>query len=103
MQEQQTIGSRDDSPWDALPGQSLAALLALVGSKRMDAEELRRKTKLTYDAFVSLLAWLQREFLVDVVPTLDERGLGGVVILTERGEDRLLRMLERTCELPELM
>ncbi len=85
-----------------LSGQSLVALLALVGTKRMDLETLRGRTRLSSPAFGQLLGWLQREYLVDVVSTLDGRRLDEGVELTERGESVLLSMLEQTCELPEL-
>jgi len=85
-----------------LSGQSLVTLLALVGTKRMDVETLREKTKLTHSAFGSLLGWLQREYLVDVVSTLNGDRVNEKVELTEKGEEALISMLEKTCELPEL-
>ncbi len=85
-----------------LSGQSLVALLALVGTKRMDLETLRRRTRISSPAFGRLLGWLQREYLVDVVSTLEGNTLDEGVVLTERGESVLLSMLEQTCELPEL-
>ena len=42
--------------WDGLPGQSLVALLALVGSKKMEIGELRRRTKLSQGAFGELFS-----------------------------------------------
>jgi len=92
----------DSSSWDILPNQSLVALLALVGTKRMDVEALRNRTRLADGAFRMLLSWLQREYLVDVVSTLEGDQIQERVELTERGESILLRSLERTCELPEL-
>ncbi len=85
-----------------LSGQSLVALLALVGTKRMDLETLRGRTRLSSPAFGRLLGWLQREYLIDVVSTLEGSTLDEGVVLTERGESVLLSMLEQTCELPEL-
>jgi hypothetical protein len=84
-----------------LSGQSLVALLALVGTKRMDVEALRGRTRLTPFAFGSLLGWLQREYLVDVVSSLNGDLVEEGVQLTEKGELVLVSMLEQTCELPE--
>ena len=102
MQETRTIGPVNSGPWDILPGQSLVALLALVGTRRMDIEALRSRTKLTPLAFERLLGWLQREYLVDVVSTLEGDQIDEKVGLTDRGEAVLVSMLEKTCELPEL-
>ena len=88
--------------WDVASGQSLVALLALVGSKRLDVEALRARTKLTPAAFGTLLGWLQREYLVDVVSNLGGDVVEEKVELTEKGETVLIGLLERTCELPEL-
>jgi DNA-binding MarR family transcriptional regulator len=85
-----------------LSGQSLVTLLALVGAKRMSVETLRRRINLTPQAFGSLLGWLQREYLVDIVSGLDGDQVEVKVELTERGESVLVSMLESTCELPEL-
>jgi len=84
-----------------LSGQSLVTLLALVGTRRMDVESLRRRTKLTEHAFGSLLGWLQREYLVDIVSNLNGAEVEEKVELTEKGESVLVSMLETTCELPE--
>jgi len=102
MQEATTLGPRNSVPWDVMSGQSLATLLALVGTKRMDVEALRERTRLTPLAFEALLGWLQREYLVDVITSLDGDKVREDVGLTERGEEALVSMLERTCELPEL-
>jgi len=102
MQEATTLGPRSSVPWDVMSGQSLATLLALVGTKRMDVEALRERTRLTPLAFEALLGWLQREYLVDVITSLDGDKVREDVGLTERGEEALVSMLERTCELPEL-
>jgi hypothetical protein len=88
-------------PWDMLPGQSLAALLALVGTKGMDVEALRSRTKLAPLAFAGLLKGLQQEYLVDIVSSLDGDHIGEKVELTDRGESVLVSTLEMTCELPE--
>ena len=64
-------------------------------------EVLRGRTKLKPAAFGSLLSWLQREYLVDVVSCLAGDKVQERVELTERGENLLLGILERTCELPE--
>ena len=85
-----------------MSGQSLVALLALVGAKRMEVEALRARIKLTPFAFGNLLGWLQREYLVDVVATLDGERVEEKVELTDKGESVLVSMLEQTCELPEL-
>jgi len=102
MQEATTVGPRNSVPWDLMSGQSLATLLALVGTKRMDVEALRERTKLTSLAFETLLGWLQQEYLVDVITSLDGDKVREDVGLTEKGEEALVSMLERTCELPEL-
>ncbi|MDA4126219.1 MAG: hypothetical protein OK452_03305 [Thaumarchaeota archaeon] len=54
-------------------------------------------------AFGDLLGWLQREYLVEVVSSLEGDEVAENVQLTERGETVLVGMLERTCELPELL
>ena len=102
MQEATTISPSVSVPRDILPSQSLVALLALVGTRRMDAESLRSRTKLSATAFGRLLGWLQREYLVDVVSTLEGDVVQETVQLTDKGESVLVSMLERTCELPEL-
>ncbi len=85
-----------------LPDHSLVTLLALVGSRRMGIEELRRKTRLDRPGFEKLLGLLQREYLVDVVSALKGGRVEEEALLTERGEAILVRLLEVTCELPEL-
>ena len=102
MQEISPIGLTGPAPRAILSGQSLVTLLALVGAKKMGVEALRAKTKLTPTAFGNLLGWLQREYLVDVVSTLKGEQIEEKVELTEQGEALLVRILERTCELPEL-
>jgi len=102
MQEQTTIGPANSVPWDVLSGQSLLTLLALVGTKRMGVEALRERTKLAPLAFENLLGWLLQEYLVDVVSSLEGEGVDEKVELTEKGEEVLVSMLEKTCELPEL-
>jgi DNA-binding MarR family transcriptional regulator len=102
MQETATIGPRNSVTRDALSGQSLVTLLALVGAKRMDVEALHERTKLTPSVFENLLGWLQRQYLVDIITTLEGEQVRENVVLTEKGEAALVRMLERTCELPEL-
>ena len=76
--------------------------MALVGTKRMSTGALRARTGLAAPAFDGLLGWLQREYLVDVVSTLAKGRVEEEVALTERGEEVLVGLLERTCELPEL-
>ena len=102
MQEQSEVGPKSSSPWDLVPGQSLLTLLALVGSKQMYVEVLRESTRLTKAGFRNLLGWLQKEYLVDVVSTLSGDRVEEKVALTETGEEVLIRLLENTCELPEL-
>lgn len=85
-----------------MTSQSLAALLTLVGSKRIEVDALRSRMKLTTEGFGALLSWLQREYLVDVVSSLDGEQVSERVELTERGEQVLLGLLEKMCELPEL-
>jgi len=102
MQEATTVSPRDTVPRDVLSGQSLVTLLALVGTKRMDVGALRERTKLTPLAFENLLGWLQREYLVDVITSLEGDQVNERVTLTEKGEAALVSMLESTCELPEL-
>jgi len=102
MQEATTVGPRNAVPRDVLSSQSLVTLLALVGTKRMDVEALRERTKLAPLAFENLLGWLQREYLVDVIASLEKEQVKEKVALTERGEAALVSILESTCELPEL-
>ena len=102
MQEATTIGPRDPDPLDVGSGQSLVTLLALVGARRMDVEALRERTKLAPLAFENLLGWLQREYLVDVITSLEGDEVKEKVTLTDKGEATLVSMLESTCELPEL-
>ena len=101
VQETRASGPTNSVPWD-FAGQGLVALLALVGSRSMNVEAFRTRTKLTPAAFRSLLGWLQREYLVDVVSNLSGRLIEEKVELTEKGEAVLLGMLEKACELPEL-
>lgn len=102
MQKTRTIGPIRSGPWDILSNQSLVALLALVGSRLMDVKALQARTKLAPLAFGNLLGWLQREYLVELVSSLEGDKVAEKVRLTERGETVLVSMLERTCKLPEL-
>ncbi len=102
MQETAAYGPRSGFSRDLQSGQSMIALLALVGTKRMRIEDLRRRVRLTPQALASLIEWLQMEYLVDVVSSLDGTGIEEKVELTEKGESVLISLLERTCELPEL-
>lgn len=100
---QETMEMPGDSvTWDTGAGTGLYALLALVGTKRMDIGSLRERTRLSPSAFQNLVKWLQDESLVNVVSTLDVEGPKERAELTEKGEALLISMLERTCELPEL-
>jgi hypothetical protein len=101
MQETNRVVPVNSASGDALPGQSLVALLALAGTRRMNVEALRGRVKLTPFAFGNLLDLLQREYLVDVVSTLEGDRIEEKVALTEKGESVLVRILEQTCELPE--
>ncbi len=102
MQETRTIGPIRSGPWDILSNQSLVTLLALVGSRRMDVNVLQERTKLAPFAFGNLLGWLQQEYLVEVVSSLEGDKVAENVRLTERGETVLVGILERACALPEL-
>ena len=102
MQESIPMSPTATASWGPLPGQSLNALLALVGSKKMSVAALRTRMGLTPTAFASLLNWLQREYLVDVVSNHSGSKVEENVELTEKGEAFLVGVLERTCELPEL-
>ncbi len=102
MQETRTVGPWIELPKDNLSGQSVVALLALVGSRKLGMNELRERTKLSQSGFRSLITWLQREYLVDVVSNLEGSRVEERAELTEKGEAFLLSMLETTCELPEL-
>jgi DNA-binding MarR family transcriptional regulator len=102
MQETTTVGPWNAVPRDVLSGQSLVTLLALVGTKPIDVESLRERTKLAPIAFENLLARLQQEYLVDVVTSLEGDQVKESVMLTEKGEAALVNILEGTCELPEL-
>lgn len=97
-----TIGPTNAGLRDTLSGQSLVALFALVGTRKMDVETLRGRTRLTPIAFRRLLRWLQREYLVDVISNLEGDRVEEEVKLTDKGESVLVSMLEQTCELPEL-
>lgn len=101
MQEQASNGPTRAVQWDEMPGQSLAALLALVGTKRMGVDSLMVRARLTPTAFADLLNWLREERLVDLVSSPEEGQVRAKVELTDRGESVLLALLERTCELPE--
>ncbi|MDG6949727.1 MAG: hypothetical protein JRM77_07780 [Nitrososphaerota archaeon] len=101
MRPQETSDLGDVPSRDVLADRSLCALLALVGSKRTGTSVLRRRAGLSHVAFDSLLGWLQREYLVDVVSTMTGLCIEEEVALTERGEALLVAMLETTCELPE--
>ena len=63
---------------------------------------MRARTKLAPSAFRNSLRWLEREYLVDMVSSLDGDRISEKVELTDKGEELLVRMLEKTCELPEL-
>jgi predicted transcriptional regulator len=105
MQEQQTMGLPESTRSETgalLTAQSLSALLALAGSKTRGVDEFRRRMKLTREGFETLLAWLQRQYLVDVVSTLQGYKVEEAVVLTDKGEHVLLSLLEQMCELPEL-
>jgi hypothetical protein len=102
MQESLTVGPAYDGSRAMLSGQSLATLLALVGARRMNVEALRRRINLNPLVFGRLLGWLQKEYLVDLVSTLEGDQVEEKVKLTEKGEAVLVSMLEKTCELPEL-
>lgn len=102
MQETHTVGLGSSLRGDLQSGQRLVALLALVGSKRLDVDALRERTKLTPAAFRNLLSWLQKEYLVDVVSNLSGDQIQEKVELTEKGEEVLIGLLEKTFELPEL-
>jgi len=102
MQEATTVGPRNTVPWETLSGQSLVTLLALAGTKRMDVGALRERTRLAPLAFENLLEWLQREYLIDVITSLEGDQVKESIVLTEKGEAALISLLESTCELPEL-
>jgi hypothetical protein len=101
MQETGTIGPTNPISGDMISGQGLLTLLALVGTKRMDTDTLRARMKLTPHAFRGLLSWLQREYLVDIISSLEGDHVEERVVLTEKGEEALVGMLEKTCELPD--
>lgn len=102
MREQTRISLNGVNPWDSVPGQSLVALLALVGARKMEVEAFRARTRLAPLAFDRLLRWLQREYLVDVITSLDGERIREEIDLSEWGESVLISMLERTHELLEL-
>ena len=87
--------------YGGMSAQGLAALLALAGSRQLDVATLRRRMKLDEQGFASMLDWLQREYLVDVVCRPEGGQAKETVELTDRGESVLLGLLERMCELPE--
>ncbi len=102
MQETTEIDARNISSQRIQSGHSLVTLLALVGTRRMDVETLRERIKLSPLAFRDFLNWLQQEYLVDVISSLDGERVSEQVELTEKCEEFLVRVLENTCELPEL-
>ena len=102
LQETKPVGLTGPAPWDILSGQSLVTLLALFGTKKLDVDALREKTRLAPTTFEHLLGWLQQEYLVDVVSNLEGDRIEEKVELTEKGEVLLVGILERTCEIPEL-
>ena len=81
---------------------SLTALLALAGSRRLEVADLQARMKLTAEGCEELLSWLQREYLVDVVSSLQGNVVSETIQLTDKGERVLIGLLEQTCELPEL-
>jgi hypothetical protein len=85
-----------------MTNESLAALLALAGAKRLDVRELKVRTRLDPSGFIALLSWLQREYLVDVVSGLERNEVRERLELTDKGEQVLIGLLEKMCELPEL-
>ena len=85
-----------------MTNESLAALLALAGAKRLDVRELMVRTGLNPSRFMALLAVLQREYLVDVVSGLEGNEVRERLELTDKGEQVLIGLLEKMCELPEL-
>ncbi len=101
MQDIKTVGHPKSGPYEGLSVQSLAALLALAGSKQLEANSLRARMKLNIPGFRSLMDWLQREYLVDIVCSLEGEQVKETVELTDLGESVLLGLLERMCELPE--
>ena len=84
-----------------MSAQGLAALLALAGSRQLDVAALRTRMRLDESGFNSMLDWLQREYLVDIVCRPGGGQAKETVELTDRGEAVLLGLLERMCELPE--
>jgi hypothetical protein len=68
----------------------------------MGVKALQQRTKLAPFAFGNLLGWLQREYLVEVVSSLQGDEVAENVQLTDGGETLLVGLLEPTCELPEL-
>jgi hypothetical protein len=103
IQETQTMGPFGRASKGTLAtAESLTALLALAGSRRVEVDELQARMKLTPEGCEELLSWLQREYLVDVVSGLDGNKVTEIVRLTDKGERVLLGLLERTCELPEI-
>lgn len=96
-QETQTAG-----PFPRAPIVSLTALLALAGARRLHVTDLQERMKLTPEGCDELLTWLQHEYLVDVVSTLEGNEVNETVELTDKGERLLIALLEHTCELPEL-
>jgi hypothetical protein len=102
MQETYRTGSSEESgPQVYLDARGLGALLALAGSRKLQVGALRSKMKLTPSGADALVSWLQREYLVDVVSSLDGTEVREALVLTDLGEKVLLGLLEQMCELPE--
>jgi DNA-binding MarR family transcriptional regulator len=103
MQETRTIDPITEAGGVVpLTSQSLTALLALAGPKQLDVSSLTARMKLDAKEFEALLSWLQREYLVDLVSSLEGQRVRTHVVLTDRGERLLVNLLEQICELPEL-
>jgi DNA-binding MarR family transcriptional regulator len=102
-QETKIVGPKSDElSVPITTNESLAALLALAGAKRLDVSELMVRTRLNPSGLLALISWLQREYLVDIVSSLEGNEVRERLELTDKGEQVLIGLLEKMCELPEL-
>jgi len=99
--EANVTGGSIRGPFPVLPQGGLKFLLALVSTGGAESESLKRKLRATDSEFDSVLGALQREYLVDVVSSLDGDRIHETLRLTDYGESVLTKVMESTFELPE--
>lgn len=90
LQETLEAGQTDPAPWDATNEQGLYALLALVGTRRLDIVALCERIRLAPPSFRAMMKVLQGEHLVDLVSSLEGGRIHVSATLTEKGEALLV-------------